>query len=153
MLNTPNAGGNSVWSEVLSYEVLHHVFGAELKRTETEIEYAPGSKITDFSIDIHNRHIGVSVVRIINFFDLNGKKYKAPFTPEYARDILYKKLFGVIASTEATVDKWEKQILYIWTTSSCVADIIVSEYWKVPKKLRSNTLVYVTHATNSEWII
>ncbi|EGC39250.1 hypothetical protein DICPUDRAFT_52804 [Dictyostelium purpureum] len=152
ILETPNAGGNSVWSEVLGYEVLHHCFGAQLKRTETEIEYAPGSKITDFSVDIDGSHIGVSVVRIINFFDLNGKTYKAVFTPEYARNLLYKKLFGVIASTEATVDKWEKQILFVWTTSSCVADIIVEEYWKVPAKLRSNTLVYVSHATNSEWL-
>ncbi|KAM9943668.1 hypothetical protein ACTFIT_008246 [Dictyostelium discoideum] len=152
ILDTPNAGGSSVWSEVLSFEVLNQVFGAQLKKTETEIEYAPGSKITDFSVDINNSHIGVSVVRIINFFDLNGRTYKAVFTPEYARNLLYKKLFGVIASTEAVVDKWEKQILYVWTTSSCVADIIVQEYWKVPAKLRSNTLVYVNHATNSEFL-
>ncbi|EFA78584.1 hypothetical protein PPL_09236 [Heterostelium album PN500] len=152
ILDTPNAGGNSVWSEVLSYEVLHECFGAQLKKTETEIEYAPGSKITDYSVDFNGHHIGVSVVRIINFFDLMGKKYKAVFTPEYAKQLLYKKLFGVLASTEAVYDKWEKQILYIWTTSSHAADIIVEEYWKVPKKLRSNTLVYVTHATNSEFM-
>eukprot|EP01132_Coremiostelium_polycephalum_P003703 gene3703-4613_t len=152
ILTTPNAGGSSVWSEVLSYEVLNRVFGANLKKTETEIEYVPGSKITDYSVSFNNTHIGVSVVRIINFFDLMGRKYKATFTPEYARNLLYKKLFGVIASSEAVVDKWEKQILYIWTTSSCVADVIVEEYWKVPAKLRSNTLVYVTHATNSDFL-
>ncbi|GAM18502.1 hypothetical protein SAMD00019534_016770 [Acytostelium subglobosum LB1] len=152
ILETPNAGGNSVWSEVLSYEVLHQVFGAQLKSTETEIQYLPGSKITDYSVTFDGHHIGVSVVRIINFFDLMGKKYKAVFTPEYARQLLYKKLFGVLASSEAVIDKWEKQILYIWTTSSTAADIIVQEYWKIPKRLRSNTLVYVTHATNSEWL-
>eukprot|EP01133_Synstelium_polycarpum_P002617 gene2617-3008_t len=152
ILETPNAGGNSVWSEVLSFEVLNQVFGATLCKTETEIQYAPGSKITDYSVEFQGHHIGVSVVRIINFFDLMGKTYKAVFTPEYARELLYKKLFGVIASSLAVVDKWEKQILYIWTTSSRSADIIVEEYWKVPKKLRSNTLVYVTHATGSEWL-
>ncbi|GAM20402.1 hypothetical protein SAMD00019534_035770 [Acytostelium subglobosum LB1] len=152
ILETPNAGGNSVWSEVLSYEVLHQVFGAELKNTETEIQYVPGSKITDYSVMFDDHHIGVSVVRIINFFDLMGKKYKAVFTPEYAKQLLYKKLFGVLASSEAVIDKWEKQILHIWTTSSSTADIIVQEYWKIPKRLRANTLVYVTHATNSEWL-
>lgn len=152
ILETPNAGGNSVWSEVLSYEVLHNVFGAQLKKTETEIQYVSGSKITDFSVDIQGKHIGVSVVRIINFFDLDGRTFKRVFTPEYARNLLYKKLFGVIASSEATFDRWEKQILHVWTTSSCVADTIVEEYWKIPSQLRSNTLVYVTHATNSEYL-
>eukprot|EP01098_Paradermamoeba_levis_P005471 TRINITY_DN229_c0_g1_i5.p1 TRINITY_DN229_c0_g1~~TRINITY_DN229_c0_g1_i5.p1 ORF type:complete len:334 (-),score=80.16 TRINITY_DN229_c0_g1_i5:143-1144(-) len=41
----PNAGGNSVWSEVYSFEVLQRAFGAELVKTEMEIEYWPeGSK-------------------------------------------------------------------------------------------------------------
>lgn len=51
--DTPNAGGNSVMSEVLSYELLRCMYGAELLRTEMELEYWPlGGKITDYSIEL-----------------------------------------------------------------------------------------------------
>lgn len=125
MLYTPNAGGNSVWSEVLSYEMLFANYGAQLRRTEMEIEYWPASKITDYSITvmvfnllirfysvlitIQGRHIGVSVTRAINFLDL-AKKFKSELTNENARSLLNKKLFGVLASSASAVDKWEKQV-------------------------------------------
>ncbi len=39
-------------SEALSFEMLSFLFKAVLHRTEMEIEYVPGSKITDFSIKV-----------------------------------------------------------------------------------------------------
>eukprot|EP00478_Filoreta_tenera_P002665 GABV01002772.1.p1 GENE.GABV01002772.1~~GABV01002772.1.p1 ORF type:complete len:116 (-),score=24.46 GABV01002772.1:140-487(-) len=38
MLSTPNLGGNSDLSEALSYEFLFRLLGAQLVKTETEIE-------------------------------------------------------------------------------------------------------------------
>lgn len=67
ILNTPNAGGNSVWSEVVSCEVLSSLCRAVLHKTEMEIEYAPGSKITDYSVKVLNKDIGVSVTRAMKF--------------------------------------------------------------------------------------
>lgn len=52
VLNLSLVGGNSVWSEVMSYEILHANYGAKLLRTEMEIEYWPASKITDYSITV-----------------------------------------------------------------------------------------------------
>lgn len=151
MLNTPNAGGNSVWSEVMSLEVLHANYGAHLRRTEMEIEYWPASKITDYSITVLGRHIGVSVTRAINFLDLT-RHYKAELTRDTARSLLSKKLFGVLASSASAVDKWEKQILHVWTTSRMAAELVVSEYHNVEPALRSNTVVLVTLAKNADWL-
>lgn len=55
MYHTPNAGGNSLWSEVVSLEILEAEFGAKLLRTEMEIEYNCECKITDYSIGILSR--------------------------------------------------------------------------------------------------
>ncbi|KAL3905279.1 MAG: hypothetical protein SGPRY_010968, partial [Prymnesium sp.] len=43
MLSIPNAGGSSIWSEVLSFELMSRAFGAKLDRTEMELLYAPGA--------------------------------------------------------------------------------------------------------------
>jgi hypothetical protein len=37
----PNAGGNSIWSEALSFEVLSTIYGAKLLKTEMKLEYWP----------------------------------------------------------------------------------------------------------------
>lgn len=44
MLSLPNAGGSSIASEVLSFEVMSRAFGAKLDRTETELKYLPGKQ-------------------------------------------------------------------------------------------------------------
>jgi hypothetical protein len=36
----------------MSFEVLYANYGAQLRRTEMEIEYWPASKITDYSITV-----------------------------------------------------------------------------------------------------
>ncbi|TPP65652.1 hypothetical protein FGIG_10114 [Fasciola gigantica] len=49
MLNTPNAGGSSIVSEVLSFEVISRYLRAKLYKMETEIEYFPkGGPMTDY---------------------------------------------------------------------------------------------------------
>jgi hypothetical protein len=105
----PNAGGNSVNSEAMSFEVLHRLYGARLVKTEMAIEYwHPNWKKTDYSVVLYGRRIGVSVTRAM--------KYRGVFTPEDARWLLYKKLNGVNISTVGVVreDRWEKQILHLW---------------------------------------
>jgi hypothetical protein len=64
----PNAGGNSVASEVMSFEVLRASYGADLLKTEMELEYFPmGGSITDYSVLLYDLHIGVSGNRLDDF--------------------------------------------------------------------------------------
>lgn len=65
IFNVPNAGGTSVYSEMLSFEVLKRCFEVELRHTEMQLQYFPiGSKKTDYSCIAGNIPLGVSVVRI-----------------------------------------------------------------------------------------
>lgn len=154
MLDTPNAGGNSIWSEVLSLEMLASEFGAKLQRTETEIEYDMQCKITDYSISVYGHHIGVSVTRLINFRDLPTKNCKIEFSAEEVNRLLVKKLFGINVSTKFVSDahKWEKQILHVLTTSESAAREVYAQYCMMDKELRANSIVLVSCCKNFEWL-
>ncbi|CAG5123681.1 unnamed protein product, partial [Candidula unifasciata] len=85
ILSVPNAGGNSVLSEVLSFELLSRCFSAKLKQTEMEVEYFPhGGSITDYVCELFNTTVGVSVTRAI--------KFKGDFSLDDALRLLNKKL-------------------------------------------------------------
>eukprot|EP00698_Gefionella_okellyi_P004201 TRINITY_DN13913_c0_g1_i1.p1 TRINITY_DN13913_c0_g1~~TRINITY_DN13913_c0_g1_i1.p1 ORF type:complete len:506 (-),score=77.41 TRINITY_DN13913_c0_g1_i1:59-1576(-) len=147
IMEEPNAGGTSVWSEALSFEVLSRMFGAELCQTEMEIRYWPrGSKKTDYSCRIGGQRMGVSVTR--------AYKFQGVYTCEDARMLLNKKLFGVVVSSANVVkrDKWCKQILHVWAQSVHVAGVVMSEYQKMDASLRSNTVVIITVSHNANWI-
>lgn len=155
ILKCPNAGGSSEWSEAISFECLQAMIGPSLKLllTEMEIEYKPMSKIMDFSVSIKGKPMGVSVTRMINFRDLK-KKYKGIFTFQAVRDLLYKKLYGALLSSQRVCDhhRWEKQCLHIFTTSQTVSEAVITEYYKLDQIFRQNTLVIVTHFKNADWI-
>eukprot|EP01105_Mastigella_eilhardi_P014509 TRINITY_DN3306_c0_g3_i1.p1 TRINITY_DN3306_c0_g3~~TRINITY_DN3306_c0_g3_i1.p1 ORF type:complete len:277 (-),score=70.14 TRINITY_DN3306_c0_g3_i1:70-900(-) len=150
MLHTPNAGGNSIWSEVISYEILAAAFGATLQQTETEIEYDfENAKITDYACMIDGHRIGVSVTRVINFPDLKDyKRHQTALTAAEARRLLEKKLYGVIVSSKLVARKhrWEKQILHIFTTSRAAAHEVYRQYYQMPEKLTADTVVVLTVA-------
>lgn len=143
----PNAGGNSVNSEAISFEVLHRLYGARLVKTEMAIEYwHPNWKKTDYSVSLYDRLIGVSVTRAM--------KYRGVFTPEDAQTLLYKKLNGVNVSTVGVArhDRWEKQILHVWTPDEYIAITLYREYLQLPAALRSNTVVIVTVSEGAPWL-
>lgn len=143
ILNEPNAGGNSVFSEVLSFEILHRSFGAKLLKTEMQIVYFPeNSKKTDYSVILEGKKIGVSVTRAFHFLD---DKY---FTSIEAKVLLRKKLNGIIYSTHCVseYDLWEKQILHCFVRSEQVAQILMREYRNMRSTFKSNTIVLVTIA-------
>eukprot|EP00698_Gefionella_okellyi_P004191 TRINITY_DN13907_c0_g1_i1.p1 TRINITY_DN13907_c0_g1~~TRINITY_DN13907_c0_g1_i1.p1 ORF type:complete len:288 (+),score=43.79 TRINITY_DN13907_c0_g1_i1:564-1427(+) len=147
IIDEPNAGGNSLWSEALSLEILHRMFGATLDKTEMQIRYVPrGSKKTDYSCIINGQRLGVSVTR--------AYKYRGVYTAEDARLLLHKKLYGVLASSQNVVkrDRWRKQILHVWAQSVHVAGVVMSEYQRMDSYLRSNTVVIITISHNANWI-
>lgn len=62
--DTPNAGGSSVESETLSFELFKKYFNATLLKTEMEVSYFPeGGSITDYVINLFGCSVGVSVTR------------------------------------------------------------------------------------------
>jgi len=141
----PNAGGNSVASEVMSFEILRCLHGAELVFTEMELEYFPhGGKITDFSIALYSLHLGVSVTRAM--------KYGGIFDRSDGRKLLEKKMQGVIDSSKLVMQPFHKQILHIFAEKEYVADVLEDVYAELSNELRSNTLLVVTVVNNAEWI-
>lgn len=143
MAITPNAGGSSQKSEVLSYEMLQKCYNAKLDKTEMEIQYFPyGGSITDYTCRMFGFKIGVSVTRAM--------KYRGNFTLEDAEYLLNKKLKGVENSTRNTLDKWHKQVLHIWANSSSAAKAIVRSYFLLPKNIKSNTVVLLTITKNNK---
>lgn len=146
ILNTPNAGGTSIWSEVMSFEIVSALFNAILLRTEMEIEYLPGSKITDYSINLFGKSIGISVTRAM--------KYKGTFTEEDGLRLLNKKLFGVIESSRCVIEEhsWERQILHIFAEKDYIADILRECLSQIDQELLSNTIVIVTVCKNAPWL-
>lgn len=149
ILQLPNAGGNSVASEVMSFEVLFRLFRARLESTEMEIQYYPAwSKITDYSIAVDDSVFGVSVTRAM--------KYRGVFLEEDAERLLRKKLTGVNDSSRNVINdfKWEKQVLHIWAEKEHNAKVLERVYNRLPQELKRDTLVLVT-ICNSEkprWI-
>lgn len=150
VLNTPNAGGNSIWSETVSFEVLTSLCRAVLHKTEMEIEYMPGSKITDYSVKVFGKDIGVSVTRAMKFAK---KGDTSLFTEEDAMKLLSKKLRGVNESTKGVVSQtWEKQILHIWAQEEYMSDILWNVYERMSDEVKSNTLVVTTVCKNAGWM-
>jgi len=147
LISLPNAGGNSIWSEAMSLEVLYRAFDARLEKTEMEIRYFPyGSKITDYSVRISEKCVGVSVTRAMTF----GQKY----TRSDAERLLKKKLFGVIMSSQNVMreDGWIKQVLHVLTPNQAIADLLEQVFYTFSPELISNTVLLQTVCPNMPWL-
>jgi hypothetical protein len=140
------AGGTSITSEFMSFEILSMLFNAKLLYTEMELEYMPGSKITDYSVDISGRPIGVSVTRAM--------KFSGTFTSDDALKLLEKKLKGIIQSTFGVIkrQKWERQILHIWAEKEYIRNAVIDAYHKLSNEIKSNTIIIITTVKNAQWI-
>ena len=140
----PNAGGSSVASEVLSYEMLRNCFGAELDRTEMELTYFPeGGSMVDYTCRLYQRTVGVSVTRAM--------KYGGDYQASDAERLLVKKLEGAVQATRNSLVHWNKRLLHVWATSERVAALVQHAFLDlIPSQLRANTMVLVTVATGAK---
>ncbi len=143
IIDDGNAGGSSILSEVISFELLARCEGATLIKTETEIEYDPQGKITDLLVEIDGLKIGVSVTRA----------YRGPNNPyslEAAQDLLADKLADILVSSANVVegDRWSKQILHVVAYGPDYADFIVQAWEDMDdpdlEGVRADTIVVVT---------
>eukprot|EP00744_Colponema_vietnamica_P000723 GILI01001266.1.p1 GENE.GILI01001266.1~~GILI01001266.1.p1 ORF type:complete len:365 (+),score=102.28 GILI01001266.1:337-1431(+) len=148
IFSDPNAGGNSINSEALSFEVLRRLLGVKLLQTEMEIQYMYSEwKKTDYTVTYAGSTVGVSVTR--------AYAHKREFNEEDALMLLKKKLHGVNVSSQGVTPrhKWLKQILHIWCPSYEVAETLENVYaHQLSPELKSNTVIIVTVSKNSEWI-
>lgn len=143
LMDTPNAGGSSVESEALSFEIFKKCFNARLLKTEMEVTYFPeGGSITDYVMLMFDRVIGVSVTRAM-------KHDGSEFTVANANDLLRKKLKGIRQSSRNSLLKWDKQILHVWLFDENVVYALLSAWADLEPELKSNTVMVMTLATNS----
>jgi hypothetical protein len=144
ILTTDNAGGNSVTSEVLSYEIMKLMYGAALKRTEMEITYSCQSKITDYSVCLYGTEVGISVTRAMKFCGY--------FDEHDATRLLTKKLKGINESSRNVIKqhKWKKQILHIFAHEEYIAQQLIHTYHQLTEDYKSNTIVMITISSTTD---
>jgi predicted small lipoprotein YifL len=144
LFDTPNAGGSSIESEIMAYEVLHFCEGASLTATETEIQYtapddAGANSITDLLVTIDGQRVGVSVTRIYR---------PAPMvlTDADVRSQLVTKLTGINRSSMRVLPafRWVKQILSVFVANQTVADQVTRVWPTIDAATRADTIVLMT---------
>jgi hypothetical protein len=153
MWDIPNAGGSSIESEIMSFEILHFCEGAKLLKTETEILYAPPddsgpNTITDLEVEIAGKKVGVSVTRAY-------KPANQTLTDPEVQSLLEKKLDGVIRSSQRVLpaDKWVKQILHVFVANKAARDAVVRVYENViTPQTKADTILLVTQTTGGGFI-
>lgn len=149
--DTPNAGGSSVESEVMSFEVLHACEGAALLKTETQVEYYPAdggpASITDILVSIGGTKIGVSVTRAY-------KPSNQSYPDTDVKALLEKKLEGILVSSSRVkpVDKWQKQILHVFTANKAASDAVARVLPTIDAAVRADTIVLLTQTSGGGFI-
>lgn len=144
LFDTPNAGGSSIESEVMSFEVLHFCDNALLAATETEIHYQPpddsgANSITDLLVTIGGERVGVSVTRVY-------RPMPMVLSDAEVRAQLVTKLTGVNRSSIRVLpaDRWIKQILHVFVANSTVGDQVERAWATIDAPTRADTIVLVT---------
>lgn len=151
MFDTPNAGGTSTESEVMSLEVLRACEGATLLKTETEIDYvnddAGPPTITDILVEIAGKKVGVSVTRAY-------KPAKIAFSDADVKALLEKKLEGVLRSSArvAPHDRWTKQILHVFAASTTQAEAVARVLPTISSTIRNDTIVLLTQTSGGGFV-
>ncbi|MDB4943592.1 MAG: hypothetical protein JWP97_3126 [Labilithrix sp.] len=152
LYDTANAGGSSTESEVLSYEVLRYCDDAKLLKTETEIGYQPpddsgANTITDLSVEIDGKKVGVSVTRAY-------KPASQPLNDAELKALLEKKLEGVIRSSQRVLpaDRWVKQILHVFSVNKAATDAIARVMPAIDAAIKADTIVLVTETKGGGFV-
>lgn len=152
MLQLPNAGGSSLLSEALALELLARSFGASLERTEMQLEYAAGSKMTDFAVTLYGGYpLGVSVTRAYKW--RGGTQEPSGLNVQEAEQLLVKKLTGINTSSRNVKNfRWNKQLLCVWAFCHKDAVLLEQMYKQLPAELRANTVLLITRCDGAKWI-
>jgi hypothetical protein len=150
VFKTENAGGSSELSEALSMELLARTLGARLHKTEMELAYFTGdgstSKITDYSIVLDGRVVGVSVTRACKGWPPVAGSY----TVQDSLRLLSKKLLGVNESSRHVSNAdWTKQMLHVFVADASYMTVLNEAAALIPPALIANTVVLFTLCTGA----
>ena len=139
LYNTPNAGGSSSDSEVISFEILYRCELADLLKTETQIDYDAQGSLTDILVEIDGEKVGVSVTRAVTG---PGQTY----TLADAQRVLTKKLEGIQESTDhvSEGDRWVKQILHVIAVDDAAAATMAEAWALADVELVGDTIGIIT---------
>jgi hypothetical protein len=143
IIDDGNAGGSSILSEVVSFELLARCEGATLLKTEKEIVYTDEGKLTDLLVELDGLKIGVSVTRA--YLGPNN-----PYSLEAAQRLLSDKLGDILLSSAnvAPEDAWSKQILHVIAYAPDYADFVEQAWEDMDDPdlagVRADTVVVIT---------
>ncbi|KAI9033488.1 hypothetical protein DFJ74DRAFT_652625 [Hyaloraphidium curvatum] len=131
ILRTPNAGGDSVFSEAAAYEVLHRMFGARLVAQEMEVPYrARGGPMVDFLASVRGAPWAVSVTRCFHGAPEMrlppGKKALANrdarlLTRRSVAGLMARKIAGLALAADAIEVPGCGKVLLVWVRSGRMA--------------------------------
>jgi len=152
MFDTPNAGGSSLESEVISFEVLRHCEGATLLKTETEIAYAPPddagpSTISDVLVEIDGRKVGLSVTRAY-------RPASQTMSDADVKELIERKLVGINRSTVRVLpaDRWVKQVLHVFAVTPAAVEAVKRVYAALDASTKGDTVVLLTRTTGGGFL-
>lgn len=130
-----NAGGSSVHSEVLSFEIFKSLYNAQLISTEMETCYFPeGGSMVDYVMRLFEFDIGVSVTRAMKYDD-------SEFTSVDALDLLSRKLSKINQSRRNVINKWDRQLIHIWTNHEYIKNIIIAAWFDLNQTSCANLAI------------
>lgn len=152
ILEEPNAGGSSRYSEALAYEVLAQCERAVLVATENEVAYMsmnPPAR-TDFVALFESSRIGVGVTRAFAFAGVCNPS--GPLSATRAEELLRDKLTDVADSTAAVVDseRWRKQIIVVFVDDMAIAATVEAAWNALPPTTRGDTVLYIVSTSGGD---
>jgi hypothetical protein len=146
--NDDNSGGSSVFSEVISMEILRQELGAQLIKTEQEINYDDtAGAVTDFMVAINNLKVGVNVTRAVK----NPPETEI-ITIDEAYDLLQNKLIEINESSQnvSDLDRWQKQILHVLTPIPESANNVFDALGWIDSDIMADTIVLITETMGND---
>lgn len=150
IVETPNAGGSSLYSEVFAFEWMARCELATLLKTETEIVYDVDGKKADLLVEIDGRKVGVSVVRFVNF----------PFGTIYelgdAMPLVQRKIEDLMLATAqvSAADRWTSQMVVALAYDMQHAQVAMQAWTMLDATTRGATIfiVVVSEGTGDMFI-
>jgi hypothetical protein len=149
IVETPNAGGSSLYSEVFAFEWLARCELATLLKTETEIVYDVDGKKADLLVELDGRKIGVSVVRAVTF------PFGQPYTMSAATTIVTRKIEDLRLATSqvSAADLWTEQMVAMLAYDAQHAQVAMDAWNALSAETRGETMMVVAITSGDDLFI
>lgn len=121
-------------------QYMHNKFGATDFIPEMDVPYWIEYKMCDFLMMLKGKWVGVSVTRAVPSYPFeNGE-----FTFERARELLERKLYGLIVAREAVMEEYgfTESVLHIWCYSAKIASLVEAAHDSIVAENSTNKETY-----------